>query len=81
MAEHTLSGLPGVLTTDETLAPMVLIDTAGCEMGEAKDEAGSTLNEGEALVVRSHLARLLKAGVKESQIAVITPYNAQVSVT
>ena len=35
-----------------------------CDMGEDKDEAGSTLNEGEAVVVRAHLERLLDAGVR-----------------
>lgn len=47
-------------------------------MGEQKDEAGSTWNEGEALVVREHLRRLLEAGLQQIQLAVITPYNAQV---
>ena len=33
---------------EETRAAMMVIDTAGCDMGEQKDEAGSTFNEGGA---------------------------------
>lgn len=64
---------------EETQSAMMVIDTAGCEMGENKDEAGSTYNEGEALVVQVHVERLLAAGLPQAAVAVITPYNAQVS--
>ena len=32
----------------------------------------------EALLVKNHVENLVDAGVKEEDIAVITPYNAQV---
>jgi DNA polymerase alpha-associated DNA helicase A len=42
-------------------------------LGESKS------NEMEAVLVRKHVERLVEAGVREEDIAVITPYNAQVS--
>jgi len=75
-----LHDLPHVQETDETEAAMVVIDTTGCDMGEEKDEAGSTKNEGEAMVVKCHLESLFAAGLKQEDIGVLTPYNAQASV-
>ena len=42
-----------------------------------QDGEGSTRNEGEALVVAAHLARLIAAGVRQDHCGVLTPYNAQ----
>jgi len=79
VASHLLSGIPGVAATDETQAPLWLIDTAGCGFEEAVEAEGdSKLNEGEAGVVAAHLERLFAAGLKHEDAAVITPYNAQV---
>jgi superfamily I DNA and/or RNA helicase len=74
-----LSDLSHVASTPDTDAPMIVIDTTGCDLGEEKDEGGSTRNEGEVVVVRSHLERLKEAGVKEEEIGILAPYNAQVS--
>ncbi len=38
----------------------------------------SKRNEGEARVAAAHVRRLVAAGVRPADIAVITPYNAQV---
>jgi hypothetical protein len=38
----------------------------------------SKRNEGEARVASAHVRRLVAAGVRPGDIAVITPYNAQV---
>jgi len=57
---------------------LLLIDTAGCDMYETANEAGSRYNEGEANVVVSHLKSLLALGLRAEDIAVITPYNGQV---
>jgi DNA polymerase alpha-associated DNA helicase A len=99
-----LTDFKHVRLTDETGAPLALIDTLGCDLDECKgtllpvdlkrfrffcnflfngscslaDEDGSVSNEGEALVVMKYLEELLASGVHESQIAVITPYYAQV---
>lgn len=43
--------------------------------------ADSKSNESEAALVRVHVQKLVDAGVKPDDIAVITPYNAQVSTT
>jgi hypothetical protein len=75
----TLTLARQVAEGEETQSAMMVIDTTGCEMGENKDEAGSTFNEGEALVVQAHVERLLAAGLPQAAVAVITPYNAQVS--
>lgn len=49
-------------------------------MEEKKDEEDSTLNEGEAAVAIGHAMRLVESGVQASDIGLITPYAAQVSV-
>jgi hypothetical protein len=43
-------------------------------LGESKS------NEMEALLVKKHVKLLVDAGMREEDIAVITPYNAQVCV-
>lgn len=47
-------------------------------MEEKKDEEESTLNEGEAEIAIAHAKRLIKSGVRASDIGIITPYSAQV---
>lgn len=49
-------------------------------MEDKKDEEDSTLNEGEAEVAIAHAKRLVESGVRASDIGLITPYAAQVSV-
>jgi predicted DNA helicase len=82
---RTLSQLPKVMERkitddDDDLkdAVLVLVDTAGCDMHEMETAAGSRFNEGEARIVDQHIRKILRLGVEESQIAVITPYNGQV---
>lgn len=75
---------------DELLnATLLLLDTAGCDLEEDADEeqkngnnllALSKSNEGEARVVARHVRALLDAGLKQEEVAVITPYNKQVQV-
>lgn len=87
-----LSQLPyGVKETDDTVEPLVFWDTQGGDFPEMTEEddrttkpmKGSSLgdsksNEMEVALVKSHLTRLVQAGVHVGDIAVITPYNAQV---
>ena len=73
----------------ETLGtPLVFVDSAGCDCREAAGAkrpgrrviaSESKSNEGEAEVVVRYVAMLLAAGVPCADIAVITPYNAQVA--
>jgi ATP-dependent RNA/DNA helicase IGHMBP2 len=57
---------------------LLLIDTAGCDMHEKETAAGSRYNEGEANLVCEHVRKLIKLGVEQNQVAIITPYNGQV---
>ena len=79
----------GVEETDDTIEPVVFWDTQGefPEKAESavdgKEVKKSTLadsksNEMEAMLVRLHVSKLVEAGLKPEDIAVITPYNAQV---
>ncbi|TQD78043.1 hypothetical protein C1H46_036395 [Malus baccata] len=78
VAGHMLLDLEDVKTTSSTEPTLLLIDTAGCDMEEKKDEEESTLNEGEADVAIAHAKRLVQSGVQASDIGIITPYAAQV---
>ncbi|KAJ2158815.1 hypothetical protein GGF46_003506 [Coemansia sp. RSA 552] len=84
---HVLSDLDHVEATETTAVPLVLVDTSGSGMLESTQEddaatvladADSKLNRGEADLVVAHVEELLDAGVPPSDIAVISPYNAQV---
>jgi ATP-dependent RNA/DNA helicase IGHMBP2 len=76
---HRLCDLAGVSTSPDTEAVFLLLDTAGCGLEEtAADDDGSKANPGEVRIVAKHVESLLAAGVLPGQIAVITPYNAQV---
>lgn len=59
--------------------PLLLIDTAGCDMHEsAVSDEGSKANSGEAALVFLHAQRLIDSGVPAKEIAIVTPYNLQV---
>jgi DNA polymerase alpha-associated DNA helicase A len=76
--------------TEDTREPLVFIDTQGGDFPEkAENEAigkksvilgDSKSNEMEAAIVKKHVGRLITAGVKADNIAVVTPYNAQLAV-
>ncbi|CAB4058726.1 IGHMBP2 [Lepeophtheirus salmonis] len=82
VGKRVLIDLPGIENNEETSVPIILIDTAGCDMHEfvadGDEENGSKGNEGEASLVVSHVRKLIDAGMNPSDIAVITPYNLQV---
>ena len=87
-----LSQLPyGVAETEDTVEPLVFWDTQGGDFPEeVQDEhdvakgskasifGESRSNQTEILVVKSHMIKLVRAGVRVEDVAVITPYNAQV---
>lgn len=76
---HLLKDLPGVQETDETSIPLLLIDTAGCDVREKEvEDEVSKGNEGEADIVAAHVMALMTAGLQPNDIAVIAPYNLQV---
>ena len=79
VAEHLLCDLEGVQKTDLTTVPLLLIDTAGCDLYELETpEEESKGNEGETEVVVQHVEALISSGVKHRDIGIITPYNLQV---
>ncbi|EQC42390.1 hypothetical protein, variant [Saprolegnia diclina VS20] len=86
VATRKLGDLAHVTHTTELTAPtLLLLDTAGCGLDEDVDDAPthealriSKSNAGEADVVAAHVHALLNIGLRPDEIAVITPYNAQV---
>ncbi|KAF9598090.1 hypothetical protein IFM89_024435 [Coptis chinensis] len=78
VAAHMLYDLENVKQSSSTEPTLLLIDIAGCDMEEKKDEEDSTMNEGEADVAIAHARRLIQSGVQSSDIGIITPYAAQV---
>lgn len=86
-----LKDLPyAVEDSEDTNEPVIFIDTQGGDFPEKNEEEDtgkkgsirslygeSKINEMEAAVVRQHVRKLVHAGVKPEDIAVVTPYNAQ----
>ena len=78
--------------TEDTNEPLIFIDTQGGDFlernedddtdnpkkGKANLYGESKSNEMEAALVRQHVRQLVDAGVRPEDIAVVTPYNAQV---
>ncbi|KAI4100646.1 MAG: hypothetical protein L6R37_005358 [Teloschistes peruensis] len=95
VATRLLKDLPYPVTeTEDTMAPLVFWDTQGGDFPELTaadddDDAhrskksillkDSKANPSEVMVVTRHVTALIEVGVKGEDIAVITPYNAQVS--
>jgi DNA polymerase alpha-associated DNA helicase A len=84
-----LSQLPGVKETEETSEPVIFYDTQGGDYAEKAEEENlaknrsvseSKSNEMEAAQVVLHVGKLVEAGLQADMIAVITPYNAQLSI-
>eukprot|EP00088_Acartia_fossae_P006397 TRINITY_DN12950_c0_g1_i6.p1 TRINITY_DN12950_c0_g1~~TRINITY_DN12950_c0_g1_i6.p1 ORF type:complete len:989 (-),score=212.71 TRINITY_DN12950_c0_g1_i6:60-3026(-) len=79
VSSHILADLPGVEACELTQTVLLLIDTTGADMLEFSTMDGiSKGNEGEASLVCAKVKELLTAGIKEDDIAIITPYNLQV---
>jgi DNA polymerase alpha-associated DNA helicase A len=83
-----------VQDTEDTREPLVFWDTQGGDFSEKAEDEGvigkggkgmslgdSKSNEAEAALVKMHVANLINAGVKAEDIAVVTPYNAQVRIS
>jgi DNA polymerase alpha-associated DNA helicase A len=88
--DRLLKDLPyAVKDTEDTREPVVFWDTQGGDFPEKTEDEGigkggkgllgdSKSNEAEAALVKLHVSNLVDAGVKAEDIAVVTPYNAQV---
>lgn len=77
-----------VEATEDTSEPLVFYDTQGGDFPEKTDDdvgkhkmllSDSKSNDLEAAVVSKHVENLIAAGVRPEDIAVVTPYNAQVA--
>jgi len=79
VAAHLLSEVPSVSANELTQVPVHFIDTAGASYDEESDPDGdSRFNPLEADLVLRKVNELLEAGLPPTQIAVISPYSAQV---
>ncbi len=79
MREHLLADLGGVSPCELTTSAVEFLDTAGAGFEEQSEPDGeSRLNPQEAELVARRVDALREAGVAPGQIAVISPYAAQV---
>ena len=71
---------PGLATVQSDLldSPLVWLDTAGTGWTEDTEEGGSFSNSGEAVVVAELVEMMLKFGLDQQHLAVISPYWGQV---
>jgi DNA polymerase alpha-associated DNA helicase A len=79
-----------VENNEDTTEPVIFIDTQGGDFPERNEDddkenpkkgslhGESKSNEMEAALVRLHVKQLVESGVRPEDIAVVTPYNAQV---
>ncbi len=75
---HTAAELAGVVCGDLTRVPLVFVDTAGTGFEESWNELlESRENAGEARLAVELMERLLGAGLKPRDLALLTPYVAQ----
>lgn len=86
VAKHLLCDLEGIEKDETTSTAIVVVDTDGCDMVEmvaasddpqSSNDEESKANEGEANIVCTYVSELIKANLKQEDIAVITPYNLQ----
>jgi superfamily I DNA and/or RNA helicase len=77
--DHLLQTLPGVAANEITGTPIDFIDTAGASYDESVEPEGdSRYNLQEADLVVKKVQSLLACGLAPTEIAVISPYSAQV---
>ncbi|EPY51293.1 DNA polymerase alpha-associated DNA helicase A [Schizosaccharomyces cryophilus OY26] len=85
VAKRVLMDLPYVEETELTDAPIYFYDTDGNYQEDDPKDMGTSLyrdsksNKWEAQIVCHHVTELLGAGLKEEDMAIVTPYNAQVA--
>ncbi|KAL8942875.1 MAG: hypothetical protein Q9216_001418 [Gyalolechia sp. 2 TL-2023] len=84
-----------VQDTEDTRVPLIFYDTQGGDFPELDilhnedtssvsksallQDSTSKSNPSEVLLVTKHVVALIEAGVKAEDVAIVTPYNAQVS--
>ena len=79
VASHLLCDLPDVAVDELTDCAVRFIDTSGSSYEEEREAAGSSLgNPEEAALAIKKAMDLIALGVRPEDIAIITPYTAQV---
>jgi len=79
--DHLLQDLPGMTVNEFTATALDFIDTAGASYDEKVEEQGdSRYNLQESDLVVRKVQSLLACGLAPGEIAVISPYSAQVRV-
>ena len=79
VADHLLSGLEGATGDGLLETAVTFIDTAGAGYDDVQPiDSRSRSNPEEAMVVVKKVNQLLNANIAAENIAVITPYSAQV---
>jgi len=79
VADHHLCDLSGVREDELTTHAVRFIDTSGSSYDEKREAAGSSLaNPEEAALAATKARDLIALGVRAEDIAIITPYTAQV---
>ncbi|KAI8075733.1 P-loop containing nucleoside triphosphate hydrolase protein [Thamnidium elegans] len=83
VSNHTLSQLPETEETVNTVVPLILIDTSdksiASELRGEKLNMRSTVNNCEIAIIKKYIVKLINDGINQKQIAIITPYKAQVA--
>lgn len=79
--KRLLADLEGVEKNEITSAPLFLIDSAGCEFCKELQTPSeiSKGNLGEVKLVFAHVRSLIEAGLPQTGIAIISPYNLQIA--
>lgn len=79
VASRVLADLPGVAADPLRPGPLVFLDSAGQGWTDQRtQDQPSTSNPGQAERVAVEVQRILRRGLAPSELAVITPYDAQV---
>lgn len=84
--DRLLTDLPNIESNEETESPLIFLDTTGTDFYESTESGSGNLslddskyNQGEADQVTRYIRFLSKCGVPSEEIAIISPYNAQVN--
>lgn len=80
IGSRLLTDLKGVKDNEITSVPLVFIDTAGAGYDESTNEEDSKYNKNEAECAFHYTRKLVQSNILEEDIAVISPYNGQISI-
>lgn len=77
---HTIKDLASHSSVDEdSLHPLIWLDTSSLHQELTDDESGSKYNIGEVHLAKKYIDDLTNLGIRQDTIGVIAPYSAQVA--